>query len=113
MQITILSPPLISVHDRNVKQLINPQNIVRILGSGNYSIIFLSDGRQILASRTLKFYERLLPAHFLRIHKAHLVNEYFVATCSPVGTMMLTDGSQVPLARRKVSYFRNRYNTLT
>jgi len=56
-------------------QLINISDIIYCEGDGNYSKIHLLNGEQILSSKTLKYFNDLLPqVTFFRIHKSFLIN---------------------------------------
>lgn len=48
--------------------------LVRLQSDRNYTLIFLADGRQFLASKTLGSFTKKLPSSFLRVHRSHLVN---------------------------------------
>lgn len=53
--------------------------IVHITGENNYSTFYLNCGKEIVVSRTLKEFEDLLvPHHFLRIHKSHIINLNYI-----------------------------------
>ena len=86
--------------------------IVQVAGLGNYSQFWLRDGRRILSAYTLKVYQQLLPAHFLRIHKACLVNSRCIVGRAGQYELVLSDGSHVEIARRKADTFRQQYAAL-
>ena len=86
--------------------------IVQVAGLGNYSQFRLRDGRRILSAYTLKVYEQLLPAHFLRIHKACLVNSRCIVGRVGQHELVLIDNSRVEIARRKADTFRRQYAAL-
>lgn len=48
--------------------------LVRLQSDRNYTLIFLADGRQLLASKTLGSFVKKLPSSFLRVHRSHIVN---------------------------------------
>ena len=87
-------------------------DIVQVAGVGNYSLFWLRDGQRIMSSYTLKVYEHVLPAHFLRIHKAYLVNGHCIVSRAGRHELLLVDGSRVPVARRKADDFRQQYANL-
>jgi two-component system LytT family response regulator len=56
-------------------QFVDVEQIVRCTADSNYTHFRLSNGENVLVSRTLKHAEELLAAHgFLRIHQSHLIN---------------------------------------
>jgi two-component system, LytTR family, response regulator len=87
--------------------------IVQVAGLGNYSQFWLRDGRRIVSAYTLKVYEQLLPVHFLRVHKACLVNGHCIVGRVGQHQLLLTDGSRVEISRRKADTFREQYAALT
>jgi DNA-binding LytR/AlgR family response regulator len=84
------------------------QNIVRIEGESNYSRIFLKDGTSHLIARTLCKVLDSLPDYFMRVHKSSLLNINFVSAIIDRDTVVLTDGSQMRLARRRSSFLRKK-----
>lgn len=84
--------------------LLPPEVIVRCESSDNYSTLYLTDGRKILLSKTLKDIEEVLqPFGFFRSHHSHLVSFAQVARYVKAdgGYLELTDGSQVPVSRHR------------
>lgn len=78
--------------------------IIRLEAEGNYTHIYLTDGKRYLVCKTLKEYQDLLETHnFLRTHQSHLIN--FLKISSYVkaegGYISMEDGSQVPISRQK------------
>lgn len=79
-------------------------SIVRCEASINYTIIYFEKGKKVTASKTLKFFEDLLPeGNFFRVHQSHLVNldkvdKYFKSENS---YLHMCDSSNVPISRRK------------
>jgi two-component system, LytTR family, response regulator len=75
--------------------------IIFIEGDRNYSTVFFSDGRKILSTHTLGYYEAILEKnHFVRLHKSCLVNIACIHTFGH-SEAQLTNGSIVPIARRR------------
>lgn len=72
-------------------------------GSNNYTHFHLNRQRKILASKTLLEYENLLSDQgFMRVHKSYLVNlKYVERYLNKTGKLLLTDGSEVEVSRRK------------
>lgn len=79
-----------------------PSQILRLEGVNNYTRFFFKDRKPMLVSRTLREYEELLePYQFVRVHKSHVVNRAYVKQAGRDGTLVMEDGSTVPLSRRK------------
>jgi two-component system LytT family response regulator len=84
--------------------VIETDQIIRCESDNYYTNFFLADGKKILVSKTLKENESLLSGHnFIRPHKSHLVNVKFIKGFlrSDGGYIEMTDGSRIPVSRRK------------
>lgn len=83
------------------------EEIVRCEGEENYTRLFFQNRKPLLASKTLREYEDLLSGHgFLRVHKSHLVNRRFVKNLLPERRLLLIDGLEVEVAKRRVAEVR-------
>jgi len=81
-----------------------PTDIVRCESDGNYTHFHLVNGERLVASRTLKDYEKqLLPFGFMRVHLSHLVNMAQVRMYlhRDGGTLVLADSQEVPVSYRR------------
>jgi two-component system LytT family response regulator len=84
--------------------VIETDQIFRCESDNYYTNFFLTDGKQILVSKTLKENEELLGDHnFIRPHKSHLVNVKYIKGFirNDGGYIEMTDGTRVPVSRRK------------
>ena len=65
------------------------------------------DGKKKVISKTLKEYDELLHGHhFLRVHKSHLVNPAHIDSYDKAGSLSMSDGSKVEVARRKREFLQ-------
>jgi two-component system LytT family response regulator len=88
--------------------VVDLENIIRCEADRNYTSFFLTGGKKILVSRTLKEYETLLIGHnFLRVQQSHLVNLDYVDRYDKGngGSVVMKDGSEVPLSPAKRDVF--------
>jgi len=89
--------------------LVNTTEIIRLEASESYTTLYLNTGKRLVSSKTIKVYEDQLSAHkFFRIHKSHIINvaDHLKEFSRSEGNMaILSDGSHVPVSRRKVSEF--------
>ncbi len=79
-------------------------DIIRMEAAGSYSTIFLNNQSKLVASKNLTELETMLDSpDFFKVHKSHLVNLRYVAKYirGEGGILVLTDGSEVDVARRK------------
>lgn len=84
--------------------VIETDDILRCESDNYYTNFFLTSGKQILVSKTLKENEEMLGGHnFIRPHKSHLVNIKYIKGYlrSDGGYIEMTDGSKIPVSRRK------------
>lgn len=79
-------------------------DIILCKGASGYSEIVLSGGRTLLHSASLNEMETILPATFVRVHRSYLINAAYVKSlnrdASGTGTLLLTQGAQIPVSRR-------------
>ncbi|MBC7570695.1 MAG: LytTR family transcriptional regulator DNA-binding domain-containing protein [Spirosoma sp.] len=105
-------PILIRIRSGRIRHEFTPDQIVQVQSVGNYSMFCLTDGRQLLSCRTLKLYQDMLPAYFIRVHRRCLVNGYFVAQRIDTDRLLLHTGEEVPLSRRSIGHYRRCTNRL-
>lgn len=78
-------------------------SIVRLEGSGNYTIIHLATGKPLYMAYTLAWYQMQLPG-FIRIHKSHLVNPDYVTRVNDEARAehsLILSGQRLPISRRR------------
>jgi two-component system, LytTR family, response regulator len=83
-------------------------DIIRLEANSNYTWFFLQNNRKYLVCRTMKEFENLLTGNgFFRIHQSHIVNLDQIAKFhkSDGGEVIMSDGSNVPLARNRKDEF--------
>lgn len=84
--------------------LLHVNQILGCESSGNYTTIFLEDGRKIIVSNTLKEYEDLLiDFGFFRVHKSFLINLKYILRFDKAegGCVILENNMKIPVASRK------------
>ncbi len=88
------------------------KNIIRVEGERNYSYIHLANSKKKLTTKTLGDLEELLgDKGFFRCHKSHLVNFSFIKSYSNSTTILLSDDTELPVARRKKEEFKDWYES--
>lgn len=83
-------------------------DIIHLDAQSNYTSIHFVDHPRIIASRTLKEFEDMLPASmFFRAHHSHIINLQFIKRYikGDGGQIELQDGTFIDLARRKKEEF--------
>ncbi len=94
----------IVLHTANSIYLINVADIIRCQAENNQTRFYLTNGDQLLASKTLKEFDELLSDYqFLRVHKTHLINVNFIERFDKLHKLLLIlkDKSIVPVALRR------------
>jgi two-component system LytT family response regulator len=79
-------------------------SIIRCEADNNYTRIFCDDKTFYLICRTLKEVDKVLSDNgFIRVHQSHLINPNFIRKIlrNDGGSIILTDGSEVPISRNK------------
>ena len=82
------------------------KDIVRCEGWQKYTKIYLTDGSCIISSYNIGVFVDLLKTYgFYTVHKSHFINIQLISKYQSDGTLVMRDGSQVPVARRKRDAF--------
>lgn len=78
-------------------------DIIRFESDGGYTKVYLTDGKRIMVSKTMKeFDDLLLDAGFLRVHHSHLINmNHLFCFEKTEGHVVMKDDSIVPVSNRK------------
>lgn len=100
----------IVLKDQYGMYIISLKDIIHLKAENNYTTFFIDNHAPILISKSLKECDALLPPdYFFRCHKSHLVNlNYLLRFDRKHGDMLLLkDGSEVPISRRKSEVLLN------
>ncbi|MBS1637823.1 MAG: response regulator transcription factor [Bacteroidetes bacterium] len=88
--------------------LIDYKDIVWLEASDNYTNLFLNTGKKIVASKTLKEFEAILPTTvFFRIHRSSLINVDYIKEYSNAegGTIIMSDGTNIQVSKARSQEF--------
>jgi len=81
-------------------------DIIRCEGWQKYTRIYLTDGSCIVSSYNVGVFKDMLESYgFYSTHKSHLINTSSIAQYLKDGTVVMSDGSNVPVSRRKKDDF--------
>jgi len=83
-------------------------DILYLEAESNYTFIFLTDGKKITVTKTLKDFEELLPSHvFIRIHHSHIINKDHIQKYirGEGGQVIMKNGTTLYISRRKKEEF--------
>jgi two-component system LytT family response regulator len=87
--------------------IIDVEDIVRLTAEDNYTTLFLKDKNKIIASKTLKHFEEILPDDsFVRIHRSEIINILYLKEISYVdgGSVVMKDGTVIAISKGKLPY---------
>jgi DNA-binding LytR/AlgR family response regulator len=101
---------------KHKKTEIDINQIVRVSSDINYSEFFFSDTpRSIVIAKTMgKFIPYLSQYQFIRPCRGHLINMQFIETVSISrhgGKILLKDGYEIPISRRRLKEVLGRLGT--
>ncbi len=86
----------------------DPSEILYCEGENNYTRFTFTKNKPMLVSKTLGEYEELLGEQgFLRIHKSYLVNTKYVSKVDREGIVLMTDGKQLAISKRRKEIVMN------
>ncbi|HNP20379.1 MAG TPA: LytTR family DNA-binding domain-containing protein [Fulvivirga sp.] len=94
----IVLSDLSSIHVVELNEIIRCQSV------NNYTHFYLTEGRELVISITLKHYDELLTNDgFFRVHQSHIINLNYLRQFSKKdgGEIILKDGTVIPVSSRK------------
>lgn len=111
VQISVLSDNLENISTQARKIIIKNQDNIHILqlqeilflaAVGGYTKVHTHDGKSILSSKHLKYFEELMNNQgFLRVHHSYLVNMYHVSRFNRSDSILVLEKNQVPVSHRR------------
>ncbi|MDC1352838.1 LytTR family DNA-binding domain-containing protein [Flavobacteriales bacterium] len=99
----------IAIPTRSGYIFIENKDILYFKASENYTEIFLTSGKRIISSKTIKRYEEKVSPHiFYRVHKSFIINKHnhLKELSRQMGNFaVMTNGEHIPIARRRLTDF--------
>jgi two-component system LytT family response regulator len=98
----------IAISDTDGLVFIDISDIIRCHSDGSYTTIFLTDGKKMVVSKPIGEYEDLFnEENFFRIHRSHLININHIKKYmkGDGGYVLMSDGAEVEVSRRKKNEF--------
>jgi two-component system LytT family response regulator len=89
-------------------ELVELTQLVRLEAASNYTRFYLTDGRKITVSKTLKEYEEVLDDEgFARIHQSHIINLKHLTQFNrgKTATVTMQDGMQLDISASRRDQF--------
>lgn len=80
--------------------------IIRCEAVNNSTYIYLENKKKLVSSYNVgKFWELLMEHGFFHPHRSHIINLNFVKKYFRIGTVLMDDGEEIPVARAKRQAF--------
>jgi DNA-binding LytR/AlgR family response regulator len=93
-------------------KLVARSSILYVKAEGDYVRIVSDDGRFLVRGALSDIERRWVPYGFARVHRSYIANLRRASEIRPelggTATIVLTDGSEIPVARRQVAELRRR-----
>lgn len=85
---------------------VNTNDISHLESDGNYTKVYLNNGKKVMVSRLIKEFEEMLAEHgFLRVHQSHLISlDHLFSFEKTTSTVTMSDGTVIPVSSRKKEY---------
>jgi two-component system LytT family response regulator len=100
----MITQSTISLATSEGRYFFNPEEIVRLEASSNYTKIYFSNKTKLISAKVLKeFAEMLEPFGFVRTHRTHLINRQHILCVTPAGNIIMKDSSVAEISRRMKS----------
>lgn len=99
------------VHSLKDSRIVSLPNIIYIQADDSYSMIYLQNGEQIVSSKHLLEYDKLLSTNdFFRVHKSYLINLRHINKIvkGENAGVEMSNGEVLPIARRRKEEFIER-----
>lgn len=98
----------IAVPGTSAYDLVVINDIIRCEGWNKYTKIFTKDDEVIVSSYNIGVFKEMLSNfQFYATHKSHLINTQHIKRYLKEGTVVMSDGSHVPVSRRSREEFLN------
>ncbi len=91
------------------------ETIIRLQSDGNYTSVYLTNGKKLMVAKILKDFEELLSnLGFIRIHHSHIINLNHMESYinKDGGYVILNDKTNLPVSKRKKADLLNVLNSL-
>lgn len=96
--------------------IVKNTEIIHLEAFENYTTLYLAGGKKYVSSKSIKVFEdKLDPNMFFRVHKSHIINmaHHLRELNRTEGSIaVLSDGTQVPVSRRKLQEFIEKLSSI-
>lgn len=98
----------ITLHTTEGLVFLRLKDILYLQSDVNYTQFFTSNNEKVMVSKTLKYFEEILPKEdFCRVHQSYILNVHSVRKVlrEDGGYALLENGKKIPISRRKKETF--------
>lgn len=88
-----------------------PEEVIYLMSDGNYSKLYLQNGKEVLLTYKLKEMQAILPQkYFFRVHKSYIINiQKITSFYKNESYLVLNKNINIPLARSRKADFIEKY----
>lgn len=88
---------------------LHPDQVLLLVGDGNYTKAILLEGTVLLSSKNLAFYEEITAAlGFVRVHKSFIINSMYLLHVEKWFVLLKHYCIPIPIARRRRAQLRRK-----
>lgn len=99
---------VLQTHEKELRMTL--KDILYVEAARNYSYIHLSSNKKNICTKTLSDLEEMLKGKgFFRCHKSFMVNSLHITSYEKSNLVVLSDGKEIPISRRKKESFEAWY----
>ncbi|WP_025741535.1 LytR/AlgR family response regulator transcription factor [Aquimarina pacifica] len=92
------------LHVNNEHIMVNLNDVIKCEADNNYALFFLSNGKKLLASNTLKYYDELLSHKgFFKVHRSCLINVKHISSIYKKEAIILNTKEKIMVSQRNKS----------
>ena len=106
------SRPKITISTDDAIEFVPVDQIIRLESDGGYTCIHCLNGVKLTASKNLKVFDEILSEYeFIRVHYSHVISVNYVERFvkRDGGYLVMSNGDQVPVSRRRKEAFIQKY----
>ncbi len=93
--------PFLLLHTGNEHVSVEINNIIKCVADGNYTNFHLTSNKKYLASKSLKYYEKLLVSkHFFKASRSVLINTSFIESIYKKEAIILKNNEKITVSVR-------------
>lgn len=90
----------LSIKEGNTYLIVPISQIIFISADSNYSTLYLSNGKKIMTSKTLKIWEdKINHPFFVRCHRSYVINVRYIDNINMKSSLAVVTSQTIPISR--------------